>query len=313
MNKKRIVFMGTPPFAATVLKKLLENDDYNVVGVVTQPDKLVGRKKVLTPTPVKLVAVEHNIEVFQPTNIKEDYKAVIKMEPEIIITAAYGQILPKDLLEFPKYKCINVHASLLPAYRGGAPIHRAIINGEKKTGVSIMYMVEKMDAGDIISQAEIEISDADDTGTMFEKLANLGSDLLSQTLPSIFAKSINVTKQDEHLVTYAKNITRSEEKIDWQLTAKQIDHYIRGMTPFPTCYTVIDNLNIKVFKASIIDIEVSAKAGEIINISNDGIEVATSDNKVISLTEIQMAGKRKMPLKDILNGNHPFKIGKILA
>ncbi len=303
----KVVFMGTPAFAGVVLEKLVESN-YEILGVVTQPDKPVGRKKILTPPPVKEVAMKHNIDVFQPVNIKEDYGQIEKWNPDIIITAAYGQIVPKAVLDIPKYKCINVHASLLPKYRGGAPIHKAIMNGDANTGVTIMYMVEKMDAGDIIIQKSIPIGKEDNVGTMFEKLAVLGADMLTEALVLIKSDNVNSIVQDLDKVTYASNISREEELINWNKNATEIDCHIRGLFPWPVAYTKIEGQNVKVFKATIIT-GVNGNSGEILDVSSNGIVVGASNDESICLEDIQLAGKRRMPLSDLLNGKHPFIVG----
>lgn len=235
-----IIFMGTPAFSAPILRMLVE-EGYKVKAVVTQPDRPVGRKKVLTAPPVKEEAIQLGLPVIQPNKLKgsEELDQIIALKPDLIITAAFGQILPKELLEVPELGCINVHASLLPAYRGGAPIHQAIIDGQSKTGVTIMYMEEKLDAGDIISQSEISIEHTDDTGLLFEKLSAIGSELLKETLPSIIAKMNSRTKQDDTKVTFAKNISREQERIDWNNSTLQIHNQIRGLHPWPVAYTTV--------------------------------------------------------------------------
>ena len=226
----RVVFMGTPNFSVPILEALIK--EYEVVLVVTQPDKEVGRKKILTPSPIKEVALNNNIEVFQPIKIKEDYQKIIDANPDIIITAAYGQIIPKIILDYPKYKCVNVHASLLPKYRGGAPIHWAIINGDEYAGVTIMYMAEKMDAGDIISQDKIKINDLN-TSELTNELSILGRDLLLKTLPNIFSNNINPIKQNENEVTFAYNISKEDEKINFNNDCVKVYNQIRGLSLVP--------------------------------------------------------------------------------
>ena len=298
--------MGTPDFAANVLKRLID-EQHEVVLVVSQPDRPVGRKKELLPTPVKQVALDYQIPVFQPEKIRTDYDEITAANPDLIITAAYGQIVPKVVLDAPRLGCINVHASLLPKYRGGAPIHQAIIDGEVETGVTIMYMDVGLDTGDMISQITTPITDDDDTGILFERLSQLGADLLITTLPSIEA-GINVrTPQDEAKVTYAYNITRAQELIDWNKSAREIFNHIRGLNPFPTAYTVLNEQNVKIFKAEIIS-GASANPGTILAVSTAGIEVACGDG-ALRITELQLAGKKRMQLKDLLNGDHPFEIG----
>ena len=214
-----IVFMGTPEFSVPILEGLISK--YRVRGIVTQPDKAVGRKQEIRKTPVKLVGEKHTILVVQPEKIREDYGEVLSLKPDLIITCAYGQILPRELLVYPKYGCINVHASLLPKLRGGAPIHRAILNGMTKTGVTIMYMSEGMDEGDMISQREIEITDTDTASTLHDKLSLLGRDLLLDTLPSILDGTASRTPQDASLATYGFNIQPEDEKIDFKKTSRK--------------------------------------------------------------------------------------------
>ena len=231
MKDLKVIFMGTPDFAVPVLQKLIENTQ--VVLVVTQPDKLVGRKQILTPTPIKKVALEYNIPVFQPQKIRSDYDTIVNSNADIVITCAYGQIIPKAILDYPRLGCINVHASLLPKYRGGAPIHWCLINGEEKTGITIMYMAEKMDNGDIISQEEYTISATDNVGTLHEKLSKIGANLLISTLPSIIEGTNKRIKQVESEVTFAYNIKREEEKLDFKKTGKELVNQIRGLNPWP--------------------------------------------------------------------------------
>ena len=205
----KIVFMGTPDFSVPVLQRIL-HDGYEVIAVVTQPDRPVGRKRVMTPPPVKVEALKHNIPVYQPEKIRnrEDLDQILALEPDLIVTAAFGQILPKELLDAPKLGCINVHASLLPELRGGAPIHYAILEGKKQTGITIMYMAEKLDAGDILTQAAVEIAEDDNVGTLHDKLSAIGSDLLSETLPKLIAGELKGIPQDDAKATFASNIKR---------------------------------------------------------------------------------------------------------
>ena len=295
---KRIVFMGTPDFAVPVLEGLISN--YDVVLVVSQPDKKIGRKQILTP-PVKKKALEHGIEVFQPDNIKKHYQKIIDSNPDIIITCAYGQIIPKQLLDFPEYGCINVHASLLPKLRGGAPIHKAIINGYLETGVTIMYMDVKMDSGDIITQEKTKIEDTDNLETLHDRLSIIGQKLLLDTLPSIFNKENKRYQQNIDEVTYAYNIKREEEHIDFTKTSREIFNLIRGLNPTPSSFCILKDEEIKVYDSRIGDSSVNQIPGKITNIYKDGIGVATSDGEIV-LTEIKPFGKKKMKVKDYLNG-----------
>lgn len=307
----KIVFMGTPDFAVPILEGLI--DKYDVVGVVSQPDKMVGRKQVLTETPIKKVALKNNIKVIQPEKIKTDYQEIIDLKPDIIITCAYGQIIPKELLDYPKYKCINVHASLLPKLRGGAPIHKAIIEGYRKTGITIMYMDEAMDSGDIIATSETIIEDSDNLESLHDRLSIMGRDLLLETLPSILNNTNNRVKQNIDEVTYAYNIKREEEHIDFSKPSRDVFNLIRGLDPVPGGYVLLDNEVMKVYKSFITDKNCKDKTpGEVINITKEGLEVATSD-KVIFITEIKPFGKKKMQVKDYINGiKREELIGKVL-
>ena len=295
----KIVYMGTPDFSVGPLEKLIK--DYEIVAVVTQPDKMVGRKKEIKYSPVKEFAIKNNLKILQPEKIKEDYKEIIDLNPDIIITCAYGQIIPKELLDFPKYGCINIHASLLPKLRGGAPIHKAIINGYDKTGVTIMYMDEKMDSGDIIYQEEIKIENDDNAGSLFDKLSVLGSNMIIKVLPSIINNTNSRIKQDENEVTYAYNITREEEKIDFNKTTKEIYNKIRGLYPWPVGYSTLEGKKVKIYKSEIGTSEKNGENGEIINIYDNAIGVKTIDGE-IKILELQLEGKKKMSVKDYLNG-----------
>ncbi|MGY3713969.1 methionyl-tRNA formyltransferase [Sutcliffiella cohnii] len=300
---KNIVFMGTPDFAVPVLQQLI-NDQYNVIAVVTQPDRPKGRKKVLTPPPVKVEAEKHNIPIYQPEKIRleEEYKKIIELQPDLIVTAAFGQILPKALLDAPKYGCVNVHASLLPKLRGGAPIHYSIIQGEAKTGVTIMYMVEKLDAGDILTQVEVEILESDHVGTLHDKLSVAGSKLLSETLPLLFEGKLNAIKQNDDEATFAYNIKREQEKIDWSKDGEEIYNHIRGLHPWPVAYTTLEGQVVKVWWGEKITTTKSGNPGEVIHIENDGFIVKTGNNIGIKITDLQPAGKKRMTGEQYLNG-----------
>lgn len=298
MKNKKVIFMGTPEFAVPILQMLIENTE--VILVVTQPDKEVGRKKEKKFSPIKELAIKNNIETFQPIKIKEDYKYILEKNPDIIITCAYGQIIPNELIETPKYGAINVHASLLPKLRGGAPIHHAIIDGYKKTGITIMYMSSKMDAGDIISQKEITINDKDNVGTLHDKLSKIGTELLKETLPLIFEQKNERLKQNEEEVTFGYNITREEEKIDFNKTAEQVYNQIRGLNPFPLAYAILNEEETKIIEANINE-KTIGKVGKITEITKNSIIVKCKD-KSIEITKIKPFGKRIMEVKDYLNG-----------
>ena len=299
----KIVFMGTPDFSVPVLKQLI-HDGYNVVAVVTQPDRPVGRKKVLTPPPVKVEAVNQGIPVFQPEKIRqlEELDQILALEPDLIVTAAFGQILPKALLDAPKYGCINVHASLLPELRGGAPIHYAIINGKEKTGITIMYMAEKLDAGDILTQAEVIIEETDNVGTLHDKLSTVGAKLLSETVPKLLKGEITPVKQNDDEATFAWNIKREQEKIDWTKSGEAIYNHIRGMNPWPVAYSTLNKSVLKIWKAKKLEVSVASDPGTILSIEEDGLVVASGNHMAIKITELQPSGKKKMEAGQFLRG-----------
>lgn len=294
----KIVYMGTPEFSVGPLKEIIK--DYDVEMVVTQPDKLVGRKKILTPSKVKEFALEKGIKVFQPTKIREDFKEILDVKPDLIVTCAYGQIIPKELIELPKYGCINIHASLLPEYRGGAPIHHAVIDGKDKTGITIMYMNEKMDEGDILYQKEIDILDTDNTSTMFDKLSVLGSEMIREFIPRLISGDFTPIKQDNDKATYAYNITKEDEKIDFNNNTLDIYNKIRGLSEIPGGYALLEDKRVKIFNSRI-GTSTKGNPGEIINIYEDGIGVRTKDSEII-LTDIQVEGKTRELVKSYLNG-----------
>lgn len=305
----KIVFMGTPDFSVPVLQALIDN--YKVRAVVTQPDKLVGRDNHLAKPPVKILAEENNIVVLQLNKIREQYNEVIELEPDLIVTCAYGQILPKELLDYPKYGCINVHASLLPKLRGGAPIHRAIMEGYTETGVTIMYMAPGMDDGDIITQDRIEITNTDTAATLHDKLSELGSKLLIETLPSIIAGTNVRTKQNETEVTYAPIIKPEDEKIDFSETSREIYNKIRGLNSFPGAYAILDGKRVKIWSSVILDEYYTEKLdGEIVETNKDGIVVKTG-NSTILITELQPEGKSRMKATDFVNGYKDGLVGRL--
>lgn len=304
--------MGTPDFSTKVLEMLIAEHD--VIAVVTQPDRPVGRKKILTPPPVKKVAVEHEIPVYQPEklNNSSELEELLSLDADIIVTAAFGQLLPESLLKAPRLGAINVHASLLPKYRGGAPIHQAIIDGEKETGITIMYMVKKLDAGNIISQKAIRIDDSDSVGTMHDKLSFLGAELLKDTLPCIIAGTNDSIPQDDTKATFASNISREDERIDWQQSAQAIHNHIRGLSPWPVAYTTMDDKNLKLFDAHIVT-DKKAKPGVIIETTKKELIIGTGSNDAIALTEIQFAGKKRMQVVNYLSGVQDTLVGKQLV
>lgn len=305
MKNTKVIFMGTPDFAVPVLKGLIENTE--VIMVVTQPDKEVGRHRELVPTPIKKVADEHNIPVYQPTKIRAEYEPIINAGADIIITCAYGQIIPEVILNTPRLGCINVHASLLPRLRGGAPIHHAIIDGEAKTGVTIMYMDKKMDTGDIISTCEYEISQTDNVGTLHDKLSLMGKELLLNTLPSIIEGTNQRIPQNHDEATYAWNITREEEHIDFNRSAKEVYNQVRGLYPWPKANTIIGDIEVKVLECEISDKDSKFSSGTICEINKDSIGICTKD-KVIYITKVKPFGKKEMAALDYINGLNKEKI-----
>ena len=310
--RERIVFMGTASFSLAVLKMLIE-EDYNIVGVVTQPDRYVGRKKVLTMPDVKVEALKYDIPVIQPARIKEDYQANVDLKPDLIITAAYGQIVPQAVLDIPRLGCINVHASLLPLYRGGAPVHQAIIDGQEKTGVTIMYMVKKMDAGDMIAQKETPILEEDTVGILYDRLSDLGAELLKETLPDILKGTNQRIPQDENLVTYAPTLSREDERLDWNMSARQVYNKVRGTNPWPGSYTTYQGKTVKIWAGQVHQCENAMKHhahqdnGTIVKIFKDAIGVKVNDG-VYLITELQLEGKKRMSVKDYLNGHCIFEV-----
>ncbi|MHA7963645.1 methionyl-tRNA formyltransferase [Paenibacillus sp. CAU 1782] len=303
----RIVFMGTPDFAVPSLRALLDQG-YNVVAVVTQPDRPKGRKKVLTPSPVKEAALALGLPVLQPERMRspEAVKQLQAYAPDLVVTAAYGQILPKAVLEMPRFRCINVHGSLLPRYRGGAPIQRSIINGEAATGVTIMYMAEGLDTGDMISSVELPIGESDHSGTMFSKLSEAGAELLIKTLPSVLDGTAVAVPQDNDLATYAPNLTRDDERIDWGKSAQSLFNQVRGLYPMAGAFTLLNGETFKIWSCSPLSGEggptSGAAPGTVIEAGAEGIVVQCGEGRLL-LKEIQPAGKVVMKASEWLKGS----------
>lgn len=295
--------MGTPAFSVPVLEGLLEAG-YEVIAVVTQPDRPVGRKKIITAPPVKAAALQHNLLVLQPEKISgsPEMAKVIELAPDLIVTAAFGQFLPEKILQAPKFGAINVHASLLPKYRGGAPVHYSIIEGEKETGVTIMEMVKKMDAGAILSQKAIPISKKDDVGTMFERLSLVGKELLLETVPKILANELTPIPQDESKVSFSPNITREQEQINWHKTAVEVDNQVRGMRPWPTAFTTYKDSNWKLWEVTPLEEATVAEAGTIVKRSKKELWIACGQGTVLAIDSLQPSGKGKLSVQDFLNG-----------
>ncbi len=308
----RLIFMGTPQFSATVLQGLLENPAYDILAVVTQPDRAVGRKKEITMTPVKELALAHQLPVFQPEKLSgsQELADIMALGADGIVTAAFGQFLPTVLLDSVTF-AVNVHASLLPKYRGGAPIHYAIINGDKEAGVTIMEMVKEMDAGDMVSSASLPILDTDNVGTMFDKLAILGRDLLLKTLPDYLSGNLKPVPQDHSQATFSPNLSAEEERLDWSKPAREVFNHIRGMNPWPVAHTLLDGQRFKIYEAELA--EGSGEAGQIIAKTKKVLVVAAGEG-ALSLKLVQPAGKPKMPIVDFLNGvGRGLEVGDVLG
>lgn len=323
MDKKlRIVFMGTPEFAVPSLKALTELGE-NVVAIVTQPDKPKGRGKHLTPPPVKEFALKYNIPVLQSEKIRDQaaITGIRDLKPDIIVVIAYGKILPKAVLDIPLIGCINVHASLLPKYRGAAPINWAIINGEKETGVTTMLLDEGMDTGDMLLTERLEIGDDDTASSLHDRLKYVGADLLIKTIKGIKSETIRPIPQDDSQATYAPMLKKEDGRIDWTMKAEEIRNFIRGLNPWPGAYTRWDGKQIKIFKAEVETgvrpapasskqggqrAGVKEEPGTVINISTKGIFVATGRNTLL-ITELQPENKNRMIASEFIKG---YKIGK---
>jgi len=311
-HELKIIFMGTPDFSVPVLKGLLEN--YKIRAIVTQPDRPIGRHGELSFSPIKKVGLDNTILVLQPEKIKNNIDMITSLEPDLIITCAYGQILPKEILDCPRLGCINVHASLLPRLRGGAPIHRAIIQGHKKTGVTIMHMGVGMDDGDIITQEEIDINIDDTASTLHDKLSILGRDLLLKTLPSIIDGTSTRTKQDSSKVTFGLTIKREDEKIDFSKTKREIYNLVRGLNSWPGAYCLFEGKIFKVWECREGEIYNSGLLdGQITALYEDGFGVKVHNGEII-FTMVQPEGKKKMRSVDFINGlaNKEKLVGKIL-
>lgn len=306
----KIIFMGTPNFAVPILEKILEK--HEVVLVVTQPDQYNYRKKILLPSPVKECALKHNLNVFQPERIKKDSGPIYETNADLIVTAAYGQIIPEKMLNYPKFRSINVHGSLLPKYRGGAPIQRSIIDGETETGVTIMYMEKAMDSGDIISVKKIPILDSDNQQTIFDKLSILGSEMILDVIDELEKGNISPIKQNPDEVTFAPNLTKADELITFNKEARSVFNQIRGLNPNPGGYFIIDNLVVKVYNSIVSNNKHNTNPGEIISIGKDRFDISCANGTAISILELQLPSKNKMLARDFINGQGKkiLQIGK---
>lgn len=303
-TRYKVIFMGTPEFAAHILRDLVENQGtlYEVIGVVSQPDKPVGRKRVLAPTPVKVMAEQLQLPILQPKRIAEAYEELAQLQPDVIITAAYGQLVPSKILELPTYRCINVHGSLLPHYRGGAPIQQAIIDGCSHTGITIMYMEAQLDAGAMLWQKAIPILNTDNLETMYQKLAELGASGLQELLQPFFDHDIIPIDQSEHEVTYAYNIKREQMRLDWTQSNRMIYNHVRGLYPKPATFSVLKGQEMKIFIVEVIDEPYDVvPPGTIVKIDKKNCWIATGQG-LIAMKELQLSGKKRQTISDVLNG-----------
>lgn len=306
----KILFMGTPNISAYVLEHVIE-DGFNIVGVISQPDRPVGRKHIIMPTPTKEVANRYNIPVYQKEKIRLDYDFVKEIKPDLILTLAYGQILPQGLLDIPKYGCLNLHGSLLPKYRGAAPIQYALINNEKVTGMSLMEMTAKMDAGRVYATKEIDITEEDNSTSLFSKMAVAAYQLVKDHLLEYINGELIGKEQDESLVTFCPTIKKEEEHLDLSKNISTIYGYIRALSDEPGAYLMSNIGKIKIFKSKIINKDKIGQVGEIVSADNNGIYLQCKDG-ILSLLILQKEGKARLSYKDFLNGNKDFK-GTILS
>lgn len=297
MKKIRTIFMGTPDFAVNVFKELMNLTE--VVCVVTKPDAPVGRKKIMTPSPIKKLAIENNIDVLTPKKLKEEYQEILDYKPDLIITCAYGKILPKEILDYPKYGCINIHASILPKYRGSAPMQWALINGEKEVGVTLMFMDEGMDTGDIIDIEKINVTIEDDIGTIHDRMSILGAKVLNKNFNSIINNEIVRIKQNDEDATLAPMITREMENIDFEDFGENIINKIRAFSPWPLTRMMLLEDEVKIVKAHFVEKENTIPNK--INITNNDLYVECN-NGMIYLDIIKPVGKKEMNIKSYLNG-----------
>jgi len=307
----RIVFMGTPDFAVPCLKVLV--DKYDVVAVFTQPDRRKGRGKKVAMSPVKECALEHNIAVYQPEKIKksDDIQVLKDLEPDLVIVVAYGQLLSQEILDIPKLGCINVHASLLPKYRGAAPANFAIVNGEKESGVTTQYMVKKLDAGDMIDKITVDIPMDMNTGMLLDELSAKGGDLILKTISDIENGIINRTAQIDEESTYAPLMDKEMAVIQWENSALSVHNQIRGFNPWPIATTTLHGEKMKVFRTELLDLDSDGNAGEIVSATPDGITINCGDKQLL-ITDIQLPNKKRMTVSQYILG-HPIENGTILG
>ncbi|MFU0447979.1 methionyl-tRNA formyltransferase [Pseudocitrobacter faecalis] len=304
----RIIFAGTPDFAARHLDALLSSE-HQVVGVFTQPDRPAGRGKKLMPSPVKVLAEEKGVPVFQPVSLRpqENQQLVADLQADVMVVVAYGLILPKAVLDMPRLGCINVHGSLLPRWRGAAPIQRSLWAGDTQTGVTIMQMDVGLDTGDMLHKLSCPITADDTSGSLYDKLADLGPQGLLHTLAQLAAGTAKPEVQDEALVTYAEKLSKEEARVDWSLSAAQLERCIRAFNPWPMSYIVIDEQPVKIWQASVINTPANAVPGTILEANRQGIQVATGEG-ILNLLSLQPAGKKAMGVQDLLNSRREWFI-----
>ena len=303
----RILYMGTPEMSAKVLEALISGG-FNIVGVVAQEDQPVGRKAIITEVPTKVVAKAHNIPVYQPHKIRTDYEFVKQIKPDLILTMAYGQIVPQGLLDIPPMGALNLHGSLLPKYRGAAPIQRAIMNGEKETGVTLMEMVDKMDAGKMFGVSKCEITPEDNYTSLCEKIVNCCIDVCSRLLPKYFNGELEGVEQDESKVTFADKIKPETEKLSLDFGCDQFINYVHGMSEEPGAYVLLENVKLKILKAKLSDKKIDGEVGTLL--IEKGVFLKLKDG-VIELLELQLAGKKKMDGKSFANGSRHLNGKKV--
>lgn len=310
MKKIKILFMGTPEFSSNILQKLLD-ENYNVIAVITQPDKKIGRKQAIIFSPTKKLAIENNIKVYQPVSIKNEENMIDEIKPELIITAAYGQIIPEYVLKYPEFGSVNVHGSLLPRYRGGAPLQYALLNGDSVTGITIMEMINKMDAGDIISQSTVKIDENMTFGELYPQMIEVAKTLLIKTLPLIISKKYERIVQDENKVVFSPIIKKGDEKINWNRSGEEIHNQIRALDPEPGAYGIINEKRIKLFGSELLKKEGDNSIKNIIvNITKKGIEINCQGKYNLLIKEFQIEGKKKKKINSLLNlTNKLLKIG----
>ena len=300
-NDLKLVFMGTPEISAYVFEKMIQ-DGYRFVGLVAQPDHPVGRKGLLEKVPTKVIAEKYSIPVFQPIKIRDDYAFIDEIKPDLVITLAYGQIVPQGFLDKIPMGCLNLHGSLLPKYRGASPVQTALINNEKVTGVTLMEMVKTMDAGRMYAKKEIIIDEEDNATSLFNKVKEAASELVLESLPLYINGDLKGEEQDEREVTFCSIIKPEQEKLDLNLTVQSLNGWIKGLSDNPGAYLYLDNNKLKIYKARIVDNTVSSEVGTIIKADKNGLYIQAKDG-VLALLEVQKEGKKRMDYRSFINGN----------